>query len=333
MAFSAIQNRERIWIQEMSDTIKYLKDSNQSSSSNKERTEIWIHTTDKPDSLSFCEAYINEERIIRLRPVPFEELHRAYDDEWYWNYRKSMVDGYHAIHSDAMAIFMLYNSPDLYSSLGTFIKKTKDQYYDNDYNDPILMEYRTSANGFRDSTTITSFKIRSYKYLKGLSKSPKRFIRAINEKTFYHKLYDKYDSVKPDGSGDGFYIYSSNMKGYINPVAEIELPPVNEDLRIFKGGHTIIATRNGFEGLLNKKGEVTLPFMYEKLSLYPGNFIIAKLETKYGILSYLGETIVPVEYDSIELERTGSANLTKGENSTTINLLEVLESFYSDQNK
>lgn len=82
----------------------------------------------------------------------------------------------------------------------------------------------------------------------------------------------------------------------------------NTCLISIKLGQVAVVGNGGKFGVVNHKGEIIIPVIYEEIKLldYDSSnpLIIVKINKKYGYLNFNGNVVVPMQYDSIdELER------------------------------
>ena len=54
--------------------------------------------------------------------------------------------------------------------------------------------------------------------------------------------------------------------------------------------------QNGKCGYINKEGELVIPYLYDSISNFDGEYAAVKKDGKYGLINTKGETVIPFEY-------------------------------------
>ena len=103
-------------------------------------------------------------------------------------------------------------------------------------------------------------------------------------------------------------VYSKS--GIINKNGEIIIPFIYDNVGpVFKNG-LIRTGENGKYGLMDKSGEEMIPIIYDNIGMLDDEKIIwAQIGNKQGLLDMKGEIILPFEYDEIRRESYRDENL------------------------
>lgn len=127
-----------------------------------------------------------------------------------------------------------------------------------------------------------------------LNKDAKRIASTINIKTVI------WDFIKVNNKITGIFIIknTSNQIGVINEKGEILIPFNYQKMKRFDGSDRIIAMRGNKYGVINFKNEIVLPFEYQDLSTVRGfNYYVVKTKNKLGLIDKKGKQIMPPIYD------------------------------------
>lgn len=84
----------------------------------------------------------------------------------------------------------------------------------------------------------------------------------------------------------------------MNPDGKLAFPPItNHTITSYKNGYSTIRNRKTNKiGLVNNKGQFTIPCTYDELEL-ANEKVIGKQKNKYGVLSYNNAIVTPFDYD------------------------------------
>lgn len=130
-----------------------------------------------------------------------------------------------------------------------------------------------------------------------------------------------------------FYpVRQNNMWGYIDSVGRVRIPIKYEwvDSNFYDGLAAV--AMNDKIGFINKRGELTIPCIYEEADHFRNTISIVKKGSLYGIITTLGQTVVPFEYQGILNFSEGMAVIEKNSKYGYISLLgeEVVSAQYQD---
>ena len=99
---------------------------------------------------------------------------------------------------------------------------------------------------------------------------------------------------------------STNKMGVLDSTGHQILPRLYEcDWIHILTPNLFIVARDGEAGVVNRKGETFIPFIYSYLSPC-GNYIRAEQNNKLGLLDTLGNVIIPLQFDNVGIEFNGS---------------------------
>lgn len=105
---------------------------------------------------------------------------------------------------------------------------------------------------------------------------------------------------------NGLAIIINNSKyGYVDLFDNAVIPAVYDKLFSFlwvDGYNKVEAKLNGKWGILNKNGQVLIPFLYDGIHIeyLHNNSMRACLNNKWGTIDSLGKTIIPFKYENME---------------------------------
>lgn len=114
---------------------------------------------------------------------------------------------------------------------------------------------------------------------------------------FRHGKY-KYEP-KP---GELRVVQDNNMWGYADDEGKIVIPGQFHIANEFHSRDYAVAMKDGYYGIINKKGETVVPFEYHNMlysHLYDNNYIVVHKYLKKGVINLKNETLIPIEYDHI----------------------------------
>ena len=108
--------------------------------------------------------------------------------------------------------------------------------------------------------------------------------------------------------------------GFINTSGKLVTPmiyerPVTENYKIekrenfpypeFKNGIAVVC-KNGLFGTISKTGKTIIPFMYDGIQLYNGNYTVVTKDNLQGVVDKTGKIIVPIKYQQVWVEDGGN---------------------------
>lgn len=100
---------------------------------------------------------------------------------------------------------------------------------------------------------------------------------------------------------NGFSIVEkSGVKGIIDDVGEFIIPIKYKWLTTFSNESLFVAKDDFFFGVLNEKGEIVVPFIYDRIGEYHCGLALAVRGDKYGFLNTKGEIAIPLKYQYSE---------------------------------
>jgi len=121
-----------------------------------------------------------------------------------------------------------------------------------------------------------------------------------------HKLeledcrYGKYKyEPKP---GELRLVQDNNMWGYADDEGNVVIPGQFHIACEFNSRDYAIVMKDGYYGVINKKGETIVPFEYHNMlycGLYDNNYIIVHKYLKRGVINLKNEIVIPIKYDHI----------------------------------
>lgn len=122
--------------------------------------------------------------------------------------------------------------------------------------------------------------------------------------------------------------YSNRRYALLDYMTKKELTPfIFESIGSFYSGDNTTATVNGKSGVIDNKGKIVLPCVYDELtgfSVDGQQFYIASLNSAYGVIAENGMAIIPFEYDKISssyYSRTNTLNVSKNKKWGVINFI------------
>lgn len=121
-------------------------------------------------------------------------------------------------------------------------------------------------------------------------------------------------------------IYEKEGCGFIDMTGQIAIPTKYLRLTSFHNGFARVLNKDYKWGVINKKGEIVLPFVYGEFSDNEEGLIKANKNNKYGWLNSNYEVVIPIKYDvaddfseglaRVELFNVGQGFVDKYGNST-----------------
>lgn len=103
---------------------------------------------------------------------------------------------------------------------------------------------------------------------------------------------------------DGLSLYrQGEFFGYVNGEGEIVIPPKLYSADDFENGFAVVDDRDWKKGVINKEGELVVPYGYDEIfikSIETGwvGFLVKKNE-KSGLLNSEGKVLIPCQYDEL----------------------------------
>ena len=114
---------------------------------------------------------------------------------------------------------------------------------------------------------------------------------------FRHGKY-KYEP-KP---GELRLMQDNNMWGYADDEGNVVIPGQFHIACEFNSRDYAVVMKDGYYGVINKKGETIVPFEYHNMlycGLYDNNYIIVHKYLKRGVINLKNEIVIPIKYDHI----------------------------------
>lgn len=97
-------------------------------------------------------------------------------------------------------------------------------------------------------------------------------------------------------------IKDNNMWGYADDEGKIVIPGQFHIAYEFNSRDYAVVMKDGYYGVINKKGETIVPFEYHNMlycGLYDNNYIIVHKHLKRGVINLKNEIVIPIKYDHI----------------------------------
>lgn len=143
-------------------------------------------------------------------------------------------------------------------------------------------------------------------------------VQTISEGESPGQVYDFNEGLAP--------IYKEEGVGYIDMTGQIVIPTKYLRVTSFHNGFARVFNKDYKWGVINKNGEIVLPFVYEEFSNDAEGLIKAKKNDKYGWLNSNYKVVIPIKYDvaddfsdglaQVELFNVGQGFVDKYGNST-----------------
>jgi len=114
---------------------------------------------------------------------------------------------------------------------------------------------------------------------------------------FRHGKY-KYEPK----SGELRLVQDNNMWGYADDEGNVVIPGQFHIACEFNSRDYAVVMKDGYYGVINKKGETIVPFEYHNMlycGLYDNNYIIVHKYLKRGVINLKNEIVIPIKYDHI----------------------------------
>src|SRR5690606_16505771 len=94
--------------------------------------------------------------------------------------------------------------------------------------------------------------------------------------------------------------------GYIDIHQNVLIPFDYDDLGVFSSANELApAKKNGKSGVINRKGETIVPFIYDKVNyFYNSGLAIVIKDKKFGFVNALGKEIIPIIYENVDQTMT-----------------------------
>ena len=112
--------------------------------------------------------------------------------------------------------------------------------------------------------------------------------------------HDKYNyEPKPGGLR---LVQDNNMWGYADDDGKIVILGQFHIAYEFNSRDYAVVMKDGYYGVINKKGETVVPFEYHNMlycGLYDDNYIIVHKYLKRGVINLKNEIVIPIKYDYI----------------------------------
>lgn len=97
-------------------------------------------------------------------------------------------------------------------------------------------------------------------------------------------------------------VQDNNMWGYADDNGNIVIPGQFHIAYEFHSRDYAVVMKDGYYGIINKKGETIVPFEYHNMlycGLYDDNYIIVHKYLKRGVINLKNEIVIPIKYDHI----------------------------------
>ncbi len=132
-------------------------------------------------------------------------------------------------------------------------------------------------------------------------------VGLLNEKAeliadVIYDLFDRDYSEINDSKQVIFRAKKNNQYGIINKKGEITLPIEYEEIGLFKGDNISMAKKNGLFGIIDSYGNIKLPFDYENIMSYKDwDYFILQKGKDYGAIDKQNlNVILPTEYQAMK---------------------------------
>lgn len=123
--------------------------------------------------------------------------------------------------------------------------------------------------------------------------------------TFYKRYgYLRYNIIRPFYNGMAIVRHLTRhggKYGFINESGdEVVSAQYDRQPENFNKAGLACVCKNGKYGMIDKSGKQIVPFIYEYISGYDADLMLAKKEGKYGYLNNKGEEVIPFIYDDAD---------------------------------
>ena len=143
------------------------------------------------------------------------------------------------------------------------------------------------------------------------------FNRVIVDENNHKMTTEKYMSIEPIGCNTFFAYQGRSKAGLLNDALQ-NMTPFIYDYNPYREQYNMglfSLVQNGKYGMLNVKGNIVIPFIYDDLCFFDNGTIRAKKNSKLGVIDKKGNTIIPFVYDDIyEIDRINKFFLVKQNN-------------------
>jgi hypothetical protein len=125
------------------------------------------------------------------------------------------------------------------------------------------------------------------------------------------------------------WVFIDNKRGYIDTSGELVIPAIYDangrrGYAHFKNG-TVIVSKEGVFGMIDKTGKDVIPFEYQRLKLQKNGLILAQNDNKYGFINKRGKTVIDFKYSYADDFKNGLSEVSRSHNS-------IFVKFYIDSN-
>ena len=90
-------------------------------------------------------------------------------------------------------------------------------------------------------------------------------------------------------------------------------------ISVFSQNYSVVENAVGLKGYVNSQNQLIIPNKYSFAGDFIDNLAIVKLEDKFGVINTKDETIIPFEYDAIELLDNGLYKVSKKNKELILN--------------
>ena len=97
-------------------------------------------------------------------------------------------------------------------------------------------------------------------------------------------------------------VQDNNMWGYADDEGNVVIQGQFHIAYEFNSRDYAVVMKDGYYGVINKKGETVVPFEYHNMlycGLYDDNYIIVHKYLKRGVINLKNEIVIPIKYDHI----------------------------------
>lgn len=177
--------------------------------------------------------------------------------------------------------------------------------------------FKLKLNGYVGETQNLTLPIEilDFKKVKFFSKLEDGFLYTDDEGSYF--LDDNYKKNKLEheivAKTDDFYTFKKNDKlGILNK--ELKEIFYGYDHIYPSGSYGIFIAYNGSKyGALDERGEIAVPFKYDKILNFKSNYALVLKDGKFGVINKRGQELLPCEYDEIYYSENGNWIAKKGD--------------------
>jgi len=119
--------------------------------------------------------------------------------------------------------------------------------------------------------------------------------------------------------GNYFVIKSNGVYGLMNDRGAVVIKPTYSELNALNETFAEIITDQGI-GLINNNLEIIIPPIFEEINPIQHGFIVKK-DGKFGVMDFMGKSVVPIQYDAIFTSKNTFLYLVLGNKFCHLNTL------------